>query len=627
MMIGVQGTFYKYTMADTVPQLEPSQPEPAITRTVVQRTPSTHQGRPSDLEPGMQVDDFDLLALLGEGGFARVFLARQRSMQRIVALKVSADRGREPQTLAQFDHPHIVRVHDQRRVADRGLRLLYMQYLAGGTLQQVVARVRSTPMTERSGRLLLECVDEHLRRRGEEPPHDSRTRQLLATLTWPDAVCWLGARLAEALAYAHARGVLHHDLKPANVLLGADCSPRLADFNVSTTKADDEGIGGSFGYMSPEHLAAMSKHGRVMLDGRSDLFSLAVTLWELLTGTRPFAHSEPATETHVPVTAMMAHRAQGVSSATILALPPGMPPGLHDILRSCLAADPADRPATAESLARQLDLCRKPAPRKLLKPDPGWRTFVARYPVIILLLVGLIPNLIAAWFSIEYNRSAIVAQVPAAQDMFKLLQLIINGTFFPLCTLMVAATIWPVARGLEEVRAGTLDPARLPWLRRRTLALGPLSVLFCFWAWVVAGVLFPLVMHLRVQELPASFHLHFLTSQSLCGLIAVCYPQFGVTFLALRTLYPRFIPDAVLAADDMAALRRIDRVQGVFLVIAASIPLLAVGLLAVIGGENRVALLLLSVIGILGFLLAWLLANAIRTDRIALKEIAGGELT
>src|SRR5207302_10392229 len=91
-----------------------------------------------DFLPGQSVDDFDLLTLLGEGAFAKVFLARQRSMQRLVALKISAARGNEPQTLAQLDHPHIVRVYDQKIVPGGGMRLLYMPYLAGGTLQSVL---------------------------------------------------------------------------------------------------------------------------------------------------------------------------------------------------------------------------------------------------------------------------------------------------------------------------------------------------------------------------------------------------------------------------------------------------------------------------------------------------------
>src|SRR5207302_406526 len=89
--------------------------------------------------------------------------ARQRSMQRPVALKISSRRSDEPQTLAQLDHPNIVRVYDQREVADRGLRLLYMEYVPGGTLQEVVERVRATPPAARSGALLREVVEQAVR--------------------------------------------------------------------------------------------------------------------------------------------------------------------------------------------------------------------------------------------------------------------------------------------------------------------------------------------------------------------------------------------------------------------------------------------------------------------------------
>src|SRR5947207_3438799 len=82
-------------------------------------------GAAPTLALGERVDDFDLLLLLGEGAFAKVYLAWQRSMQRQVALKVSAPRGVEAKTLAQLDHRHIVRVYDQRVLAERGLQLLY----------------------------------------------------------------------------------------------------------------------------------------------------------------------------------------------------------------------------------------------------------------------------------------------------------------------------------------------------------------------------------------------------------------------------------------------------------------------------------------------------------------------
>ncbi len=129
-----------------------------------------HKAHPeASVQAGQRLDDFDLQILLGEGAFAKVFLAWQRSMQRRVALKVSSDRGDEPQTLAQLDHPNIVRVYDQRQITDRNLRLLYMPYLPGGTLHDVLKLIRSTPAELRTGQLLLDAVDATLAKRDEAP--------------------------------------------------------------------------------------------------------------------------------------------------------------------------------------------------------------------------------------------------------------------------------------------------------------------------------------------------------------------------------------------------------------------------------------------------------------------------
>src|SRR5207249_10968548 len=109
---------------------------------------------------GQKLDDFDLLFELGKGAFGSVFLARQVSMQRMVALKVSADKGNEPQTLATLDHPNIVRVYDQRSLPAQRVRLLYMQFAPGGTLAEVVRRVRQSPPAARTGSIIVEAVNE-----------------------------------------------------------------------------------------------------------------------------------------------------------------------------------------------------------------------------------------------------------------------------------------------------------------------------------------------------------------------------------------------------------------------------------------------------------------------------------
>jgi hypothetical protein len=253
--------------------------------------------RATEIDVGQQIDDFDLLVQLGKGSFGSVYLARQRSMQRLVALKVSRDKGAEPQTLAQLDHPHIVRVYDQRVLADRKLQLMYMQHIAGGTLADVQEVSRERAPALRTGKIVLDSIDRALDKQGDSPPTDSGVRRRLASWSWPEAVCWIGSRLAAALEYAHNRGVLHRDIKPANVLLAADGSPKLVDFNVSySSKLEGASagafFGGSLAYMSPEQVEAYNPdHDRRPdeLDGRSDVYSLGIVLWELLTGSRPFA--------------------------------------------------------------------------------------------------------------------------------------------------------------------------------------------------------------------------------------------------------------------------------------------------------------------------------------------------
>ncbi len=302
--------------------------------------------RLTQIEVGQRLDDFDLLVELGSGVFARVFLARQRSLQRLVAVKISANRGNEPQTLAQLDHDYIVRVFDQRILRDRDWRLLYMQYLPGGTLLNLVQAIRRAGRPPDSGQALLDAVDNALESRGEIRPTESSTRAELATLSWPETVAWLGKRLAEALHYATSRGVLHRDIKLANVLLAPDGTPKLADFNISFARNVSGAspfayFGGSLSYMSPEQLMAC-RPGHMQdaanLDTRSDIYSLAVVLWELLTGLKPFddsaaqaarARSGGSVGDATALELMLITRAQGISSAALAALPTNCPAALR----------------------------------------------------------------------------------------------------------------------------------------------------------------------------------------------------------------------------------------------------------------------------------------------------------
>src|SRR5574340_107017 len=279
-----------------------------------------------DVEVGQRVDDFDLLMGLGRGAFGRVFLARQRSMQRLVAVKISHDHGTEPQTLAQLDHDYIVRVFDQRLLKDLRLRLLYMQYLPGGTLLRVLQRVRETDEAERSGQLLLDVIDEVMQDKGEIRPSDSSVRAEIAQLTWPETVAWLGRRLADALDYAGRHGVLHRDIKPANVLLTSAGVPKLADFNISFSDTVSGAsplayFGGSLAYMSPEQLAACHRGmpgTAADLDTRSDIYALGVMLWELVCGRRPFDDTDVEADSLPALEAMIDRRSRAVDRKSVV---------------------------------------------------------------------------------------------------------------------------------------------------------------------------------------------------------------------------------------------------------------------------------------------------------------------
>jgi serine/threonine protein kinase len=592
---------------------------------------------PAGLAAGDRLDDFDLLALVGEGQFAKVFLARQRGMQRVVALKVSARRGAEGQTLAQLDHPHIVRVYDQRVLADRDLQLMYMPYVPGGTLHDVLARARAVPPAARSGRTLLEAVDAALDRRGEARPAASPGRKAVAGRDWPSAVCALGAKLAAALDYAHRRGVVHRDVKPANVLLTADGEPLLADFNVgSWSKLDGAGphalFGGSLAYMSLEHLEAFDPaHPRPAdeLDGRADLFALAVALWELTAGERPFGPDAVGPDLPGALAALARARQAGPTPAAVEGFPEGGVPGFRGVLLRCLDPDPGRRPATAGEVARELELCLRPATRGLTRPAAGgWRGAVRRHPVATLLLVATVPNVLASAFNIVYNEAEIIARWPESGRAFGRIVPAINGFFFPLGMLVFGLAIRPVAAALGRVRAGDPPgPGELACGRARALRLGTVAAAACTACWLVAGVLWPVALRAAAGPPPqgGGVYVHFLLSLAVCGLIAAAYPYFLVTFLAVRVIYPALLgPDGPGPADP-PALRRVDRDLGRYRAAAAAVPLLAVALLASRGAANLAAVAALSAAGLAGVALASVIEGRTRADLAALADVPAAD--
>ena len=540
---------------------------------------------------GQQVDDFELLVELGRGAFAQVFLARQRSMQRLVALKVSAARGEEPQMLATLDHPHIVRVYDQRPLTERRLRLLYMQYVPGGTLADVIVAVRPTPPSARSGSQLLAAVDAAMQKAGQIVDEQAVWRRRVQSASWPETVCRIGVQLARAIDHAHHQGVLHRDIKPANVLLASDGSPKLADFNISfgshvTGATPAAYFGGSLAYMSPEQLEACDpKHPRKAqeLDGRSDIFSLAVMLWELLFGLRPFADAGLEGGWNDTLRSM-AHRRREAEIA-----PPAdaieedpLARRIEQVLRKALSPLLEERHQSGLALARDLSLCLDEGSWELFHEFSGfWRRLARARPMLMLVALNLGPHAIAGIYNYKFNQATVIdSAVPAVQQRFDLVAWIVNGTAFPLGVLAGLWFAWPMLTAVMRARRGEKRPAdELAAARRRGLSLGAIIAAVGVSEWLIAGILFPLLLHAASGwKLTGHDFGHFFLSLAVCGLIAAAFPYLGTTWLVTGVFYPLLLGGGPPDGTEPKQLAAIPAQAARYLFLAAIVPLVAVGL-------------------------------------------------
>jgi WD40 repeat protein/tetratricopeptide (TPR) repeat protein len=281
-------------------------------------------GSTFQLEPGTTVGPgpggrtrlgrFELLHPVGAGTFGTVYRARDPGLDRVVAIKVpragnlvGADLDRflrEARSVAQLRHPSIVPVHEVGQ--EGGLPYLVSDFVEGVTLADVLT-ARRPPPGESAG---------------------------------------LVAAVAEALQYAHERGVVHRDVKPSNILLGEDGTPHVMDFGLAKRDAGEitmtlEGqVLGTPAYMSPEQ--ARGEGHRV--DGRSDVYSLGVILYQMLTGELPFRGN----------TRMLLHQVLHDEPRPPRSLNDRVPRDLETVCLKALAKEPARRYASAGALAADL---------------------------------------------------------------------------------------------------------------------------------------------------------------------------------------------------------------------------------------------------------------------------------
>jgi eukaryotic-like serine/threonine-protein kinase len=260
-------------------------------------------------------DRYVLSGLLGAGGMAEVFLARDRMLGRDLALKVlreeyTKDAGvvsrfrKEAQSAAALNHPYVVQVYDQGRSED-GRYYIAMEHVPGGSLKDLILR------------------------RGPLGPAEAAR---------------LASQVAEALGAAHGRGIVHRDIKPQNVLLDEAGDAKVADFGIAlaasrTSTSGTDLVFGTASYMSPEQ--AMGER----VGPQSDLYSLGVVLYEMLTGGVPFAAEGPlATAMKHVIERPVPPRERD----------PSVPEAMEAVVMGLLAKDPEDRYPSAAELAGDL---------------------------------------------------------------------------------------------------------------------------------------------------------------------------------------------------------------------------------------------------------------------------------
>jgi serine/threonine protein kinase len=384
-------------------------------------------GPPGPNPQGRRLGDFELLREIGRGGMGVVYEARQVSLNRPVALKVlgpalglsptAIERfRREAEAAARLHHTNIVPVYTTGE--QHGVHFYAMELIDGPSLDRVLAQLRQgsasdslTLPTSAGPAAVAPTAPYQPAPAGAGPAAAGTSSSLGSDSQYFDTVARLTAEVADALEYAHRAGVIHRDVKPANLLLDPAGRLSVNDFGLARVlERPGMTMTGEFvgtpAYMSPEQITA----GRVPIDSRTDIYSLGATLYELLTLRPPFAGDR-----RDQILAQVLQK----DPTPPRRLNPKVPRDLDTICLKALDKDPARRYQTAAAMADDL---RAFVNRFAIKARRAGsvarlRKWVRRNPALSAALAGAVAlALLAGFFAFEARRGEQARQVERRQQ-------------------------------------------------------------------------------------------------------------------------------------------------------------------------------------------------------------------